>query len=68
MWTPVRILTRWFRRRQRQMDREVLFPAIRALQKTQAQGDETIAAHIAVDPAWRFGEEYAQELLESSHS
>ena len=52
------------RRRQRQLDRETLFPVIRALQKTQAQGDETIAAHIASDPAWRFSQEYAQDLIE----
>lgn len=55
---------RWWRKRQRNIDRVMLFTAIRAQQTTVDQGLRAIWAHIRLDPAWRFPEEWADEPLE----
>lgn len=63
MW-PFSLMQRWQRKRRRAIDRAVLFPAIRAQQKSKAQGDKAIVLHIQGDPAWQQEEEWWEEGIE----
>lgn len=45
-------VARWWRKRQRQIDRDILFPAIRAKAVTPATGTAAILMHVGVDDAW----------------
>lgn len=64
MW-PLSLLARWQRRRQRTIDRTVLFPILRAYQKTWEHGTQAILQHVHDDEAWRFPDEYAGEAIEA---
>jgi len=63
MW-PFSLVRRWQRRRQRHLDRGLLFPAMRAHQKSWEEGTLLILHHVQHDPAWRDPREWQGELLE----
>lgn len=66
MW-PFARWGRWRRKRQRNIDRGILFPAIRAQQQTWEEGTILILRHVANAEAWRFPDEYPDEALELPH-
>lgn len=51
----------WWRRRQRKIDRELLFPIIRKQAEGVHKEREAIEWHILKDPAWRYPSEFSAE-------
>ena len=51
-------IAKWWRRRLRRIDREILFPFIRRTQKDSDCGYKAIRWYIEMDRAWRFPEEW----------
>jgi len=58
-----RWLGRWWRKRQRNRDRQRLFPLLRD-QRDPLAGARAIHLHIATARAWRYTEEWADEAVE----
>lgn len=54
-------LTAGRRKRQRAMDREILFPIFHDQTSTAEQYEGMVAMHISMDSAWRFREEWEHE-------
>lgn len=64
MW-PFPLLARWQRKRHRASDRTVLFPAIRAQQRTWERGTIAILEYVTHDAAWAHDlQEWAGEPVE----
>jgi hypothetical protein len=57
-----RWLGRWWRKRQRDRDRQRLFPLLRG-QRDPLAGARAIRLHIATARAWRYTEEWAGEAM-----
>jgi hypothetical protein len=54
----------WWHKRQRDIDRQCLFPVIRQGQRDPVVGDRAIRLHVRSAPAWRYPEEWAGEPVE----
>ena len=52
------------RKKQRELDRKMLFPTIRQQQKSKREGDQAIRTHIRIDRAWKEESEWAHEGIE----
>ncbi len=54
----------WWRRQQRAIDHQILFPQIRKLAEENNNpvvGAQAVLAHVAIDSAWKYREEYSLE-------
>lgn len=58
-------VARWWRKRQRNIDRRVLFPLLKERARDALQYRQAIELHIAEDPAWRFPHEWRDEESET---
>lgn len=61
MWNPFARLGCWWRRRQRDIDRRILFPVMQAKATTPNQLAVAMLMHIGIDPAWRYSQEWKDE-------
>ena len=56
-----RRLTAWWRRRQRRIDRRILFPEIERKSLDREKYLTAVFCHILVDPAWKHRDEWKEE-------
>jgi hypothetical protein len=61
-WPLLRRVKAWWRFRQREIDRRVLFPSIYNQTDDEAKATRAIAAHICIDPAWAYSSEWRDEV------
>lgn len=52
---------KWWRRRRREIDKRILFPAIREMSISREQFDLAVWRHISIDEAWHWPAEYRDD-------
>lgn len=55
------MIMKWWRRRQRNIDRKMLFPLFDKHSANDSLARQAINKHITIDPAWRYPKEWENE-------